>query len=132
MNILNEDTPIELNPRAMQMYAEVAKVRGVDGVTTREQPMSSLNKQEGGGHYKQFKIQPIEYITANELGYMDGNVIKYISRHRFKNGAEDVRKIIHYCELILELEYGCEDTMAKSKVPSDKPMEHLVDRGWEG
>ena len=67
--------------------------------------MSALGRQTGGTHYKQYKIQPIEYITANNLGFIEGNVVKYISRHRFKNGAEDIRKAIHYCELLLELEY---------------------------
>jgi len=66
---------------------------------------SSLDTQEGGCHYKGLNIQPIEYILANKLGYIEGNVVKYITRHRLKNGAEDIRKIIHYCELLLELEY---------------------------
>jgi hypothetical protein len=67
--------------------------------------LSYLNKQEGGSHYFG-EIQPIEYIHANKLGFIEGNVVKYITRHKSKNGAEDIRKIIHYCELLLELEYG--------------------------
>jgi len=66
----------------------------------------ALDKQEGGRHYKDLKIQPIEYIHANNMGYMEGNVIKYITRHSMKNGVEDIKKVIHYCELLLELEYG--------------------------
>jgi hypothetical protein len=66
--------------------------------------MSYLNKQEGGSHYMQV-IQPIEYIYKNKIGYIEGNVIKYITRHREKNGAEDIRKVIHYCEMLLEMEY---------------------------
>lgn len=68
--------------------------------------MSALDKQEGGNHYKEQAIQPIQYIQANKLGFIEGNVVKYITRHHAKNGAEDVRKVIHYCELLLELEYG--------------------------
>ena len=68
--------------------------------------MSALDKQEGGKHYKDMKIQPIEYIVDNKLGWHEGNVVKYISRHGFKNGAEDVKKVIHYCELLLEKVYG--------------------------
>ena len=49
---------------------------------------------------------PIEYISKNKLDFLEGNIIKYISRHKKKNGAEDIRKVIHYAELILELEYG--------------------------
>ena len=64
-----------------------------------------LSKQEGGQHYKDKAIQPIVYIHANGLGFCEGNVVKYITRHKEKNGAEDIRKVIHYCELLLELEY---------------------------
>lgn len=67
---------------------------------------SPLNQQVGGSHYKDMKIQPIEFISANGLGFMEGNIVKYVSRHKTKNGAEDVKKIIHYAKLILSLEYG--------------------------
>lgn len=67
--------------------------------------MSALDKQEGGDHYKT-AIQPIEFIHANKLGFIEGNVVKYVTRHRNKNGAEDIRKAIHYLELLLDLEYA--------------------------
>jgi hypothetical protein len=66
---------------------------------------NALTKQEGGSHYKNMKIQPIEFITANDLGFIEGCVVKYICRHADKNGAEDIRKIIHYCELLLQTKY---------------------------
>ena len=66
----------------------------------------ALERQVDGAHYKDLPIQPVEYIHANKLTYLAGNVVKYISRHKAKGGAADVRKAIHYCELILELEYG--------------------------
>jgi hypothetical protein len=53
-----------------------------------------------------FAIMPIEYISKNKLDFLEGNIIKYISRHKHKNGAEDIKKVIHYAELILELKYG--------------------------
>lgn len=65
-----------------------------------------LKKQEGGNHYKDMKIQPVEFITANNLGFLEGNVVKYICRHHAKNGAEDIKKAIHYCELLLQTKYG--------------------------
>lgn len=68
-------------------------------------PLNALNKQEGGSHYKSMKIQPIEFITANNLGFIEGCIVKYICRHADKNGAEDIRKIIHYCELLLQTKY---------------------------
>lgn len=66
----------------------------------------ALTKQVGGDHYKQFQIQPVEFIVANDIGFLEGNVIKYIVRHRDKNGADDIRKAMHYCEIILSLHYG--------------------------
>jgi hypothetical protein len=67
---------------------------------------NALRKQEGGNHYKDMAIQPVEFITANNLGFLEGNVVKYICRHHAKNGAEDIKKAIHYCELLLQTKYG--------------------------
>lgn len=65
-----------------------------------------LTKQVGGEHYKNYKIQPIEYAMANKLNYCQSNAIKYITRYRDKNGKEDLLKAIHNIEILLELEYG--------------------------
>ena len=65
---------------------------------------SSLSKQVAGDHYKDLPIQPVEYIYANAIGYFEGNVIKYISRWRKKNGIADLEKAKHYIELLIELE----------------------------
>lgn len=70
-----------------------------------ENPTSALDKQVSGDHYKSCGIQPIEYIHANGLSYLEGNVIKYTTRHSKKNGRQDIEKAIHYLELILEMEY---------------------------
>ena len=67
-----------------------------------------LDRQVGGNHYKDCGIQPVEYIHANKLDYFEGNVVKYITRHKLKGGHEDIEKVIHYAELILELKYGKE------------------------
>lgn len=67
---------------------------------------SALNVQVGGEHYKNLAIQPVAYIHANNLSFLEGNVVKYITRHKTKNKAQDIRKIIHYCTLILQLEYN--------------------------
>lgn len=66
--------------------------------------MSALDDQVGGDHYKKLKIQPIEYIHANGIGYMEGNVIKYVSRWKEKNGIKDLEKAKHYIDLLIELE----------------------------
>ena len=67
--------------------------------------MSALQQQVGGDHYRAKGIQPIEYIHANNLGFCEGNVVKYVTRHKEKHGASDIKKAIHYLELLLELEY---------------------------
>lgn len=71
--------------------------------------MSALDRQEGGGHYKDMKIQPIEYIVENGLDWFQGNIVKYASRHKQKGGAADLRKVIHYAELALLMQYGDKD-----------------------
>lgn len=65
---------------------------------------SALEKQVGGSHYKRFAIQPIEFINANNLSYMQGNVIKYVVRYPFKNGLTDLEKAKHYIEMLIEFE----------------------------
>jgi hypothetical protein len=71
---------------------------------TSEKRKTPLTQQIGGRHYKQLAIQPVEYIHANGIGYFEGNVIKYVSRWRDKGGVEDLRKALHYLELLIELE----------------------------
>ena len=78
--------------------------------------MSVYNKQIGGSHYKKMKIQPSKFVIENELLFPEGNVIKYICRHRFKNGKEDLLKAIHFIEMIIERDYSKTET----KNPLDK------------
>lgn len=73
--------------------------------TLEPEHKSALDKQVSGNHYKDCGIQPIEYIHANNLNYFEGNAVKYITRHRKKNGKADIEKAIHYLELLLEMEY---------------------------
>lgn len=63
-----------------------------------------LSVQVGGGHYKSMAIQPVEYITKNNLPYCEANVIKYISRWREKGGKKDLEKAKHYIDLLIQLE----------------------------
>ena len=65
-----------------------------------------LSEQIGGDHYRQGDIQPIEYIHANDMDFFSGNVVKYITRWKYKNGLEDLKKAKHYIELLMEQEYG--------------------------
>jgi hypothetical protein len=65
---------------------------------------SALNKQVGGSHYKKLKIQPVEYIHANGIPFIEGCIIKYATRWRDKGGLQDIDKIIQFAELLKELE----------------------------
>jgi|TARA_R110000824_G_scaffold360485_1_gene548244 hypothetical protein len=81
--------------------------RTYDFYLRRMKEQKALDQQVGGQHYKGCKIQPVEYIHANGLDYLEGNVIKYITRHRTKGeGRKDIEKAIHYAQLILEMEYN--------------------------
>jgi hypothetical protein len=51
-------------------------------------------------HYN-MEIQPIEFILGNELGFCEGNIIKYTCRYKQKGGVEDLKKVIHYAELLI-------------------------------
>lgn len=72
----------------------------------REAEVENLFKtQIGGDHYLGFAIQPTEFSQRNKLGWCEANVIKYVCRHKFKNGVEDINKAIHYLEILKEIEY---------------------------
>lgn len=64
---------------------------------------NALVNQIGGSHYKSLQMQPIELIVKAELSYIQGNIVKYITRYKNKNGKEDIRKCMHYAELAIEL-----------------------------
>jgi len=60
-------------------------------------------QQVGGSHYKDKAIQPWDYIASNSLGYLEGNVVKYVSRWREKGGLEDLKKAQHYLTKLIEV-----------------------------
>jgi len=62
----------------------------------------ALDTQVGGNHYKDMAIQPLEYIMANNMSYCEANVVKYISRWKSKGGVEDLRKVKHYIDLLID------------------------------
>lgn len=66
----------------------------------------ALSIQVGGGHYKTLPIQPVEFCHANKIPFLEGSVIKYVVRHRNKNGKQDLEKARHFIDLLIELEYG--------------------------
>lgn len=67
--------------------------------------------QVGGSHYKDCKIQPTEFIYANNIPFIEGNIIKYVIRHRSKNGIEDLKKARHYIDLLINFEYESKENI---------------------
>ena len=79
---------------ARKMRNEDARIEKTEVLTT----------QVGGDHYSKLAIQPVEYINANHLTYLQGNVIKYVTRYKDKNGLQDLQKARHYIDILIELE----------------------------
>lgn len=77
-----------------------------------------LDRQEGGDHYKNYAIQPVDFAMRNGLDLCQANVVKYVCRFRDKGGLEDLKKARHYIDLLILYEYGAEE-----KETSD---------GWDG
>lgn len=70
---------------------------------TGAQP-SANEIQIGGDHYKSQGIQPWDFIVANNMGFLDGNVVKYVARYKQKNGLQDLEKARHYLDKLIEVE----------------------------
>ena len=63
-----------------------------------------FDHQEGGDHYKDMEIQPVVFIHANNIPFIEGCVIKYMCRWRERGGVQDLKKAKHYLELLIEME----------------------------
>ena len=64
-----------------------------------------LAEQIGSDHYKKMKVEPAYFISENKLEFAEGNVVKYVCRHKYKNKSQDIKKAIHYLKIILERDY---------------------------
>ena len=96
-------TPVGSVGEVLELLSNEGRDVGV--IKTMYNPLIS---QEGGGHYKNRGIQPIEYSEANKLGACQHSIVKYITRHEDKNGIEDLSKIIHFTLLEAYFKYGVE------------------------
>lgn len=72
-------------------------------------PKPALDTQVGGDHYKALAIQPVQYIHANNIPFIEGSVIKYVTRWRTKGGIADLEKARHFLDLLIELERKRQD-----------------------
>jgi hypothetical protein len=83
--------------------------------------------QIGGTHYKDMPIQPIDFITKNNIPYIEGNIIKYLCRWKSKNGVEDLKKAKHYLEMLIDIETPKSDPIHDAII--DALQSH--DTGWK-
>ena len=81
--------------------------------------MSANDTQIAGSHYKGKAIQPWDYIASNDLGYFEGNIVKYVSRWKDKGGIDDLRKAKHYLDKLIELQGQAEHKGIKVTLPTD-------------
>lgn len=86
-------------------------------------PQKANDVQVGGDHYKKKTIEPWDYIIANNLGFLEGNAIKYITRHKEKNGVQDIDKAIHYLTKLKETLEAREIRAGKVEVPITRPAQ---------
>lgn len=84
---------------------------------------SALSVQIGGGHYKEGSIQPVQYIEANNLGFLEGCVVKRVTRHGRTGGKgrQDIEKAIHELQLLLEIRYPAEQEAEMETLPGPLP-----------
>lgn len=75
-----------------------------NSLNKRTQEKPALDRQVGGDHYKEYAIQPVEFIHDNEIPFCEGNAIKYLCRWRTKGGIADLEKAKHYIDLLIQLE----------------------------
>lgn len=120
-----------------QQEAEEQELR--DGTISEEFVKdNALKSQVGGSHYKDMKIQPIVFCQENKLGACESSIIKYVCRHRSKNGLEDLRKARHFIDILISLEYtetkevGCifdigQDREFQTMHENEKQTEKCID-----
>lgn len=97
---------------------------------------SALNQQIGGGHYKKLRYQPMSFIAKMHLSFSQGCIVKYVSRYRYKNGLEDLKKAVHYCQLANELSDTSKHTkllrIIRPKFVKRETLKYILCNGLEG
>jgi hypothetical protein len=94
--------------------------------------MTTLKTQIGGSHYKTMAIQPVEFIHKNNIGFIEGSVIKYVTRWRSKNGVEDLRKAKHFLEILIEQECSDVKTAVENAKREISRIDAIGQNGGDG
>ena len=77
-----------------------------------------MSRQVGGDHYTKMKIQPVEFIQANNIPFMEGSAIKYLARWRDKGGIQDLQKARHFIDMLIEYEINAQNRQSKESARS--------------
>ena len=85
--------------------------------------MKPYDKQIGGSHYQNFKIQPSKFVIENKLLFPEGSVIKYICRHPYKDGKQDLEKAKHFIDMIIERDYPAKKDFLEEAEKEKKELE---------
>ncbi len=91
-------------PGSVRWLSPEEHEKRISEATANAMLASAFEKQEGGSHYRTMKIQPVEYIHKNGIGFVEGAVVKYVSRWRAKGGVADLKKARHMLDLLIEME----------------------------
>lgn len=90
----------------------------------KKKKMSANDRQVGGDHYQKQKIQHWDYVLANDIPYMEAQIIKYVSRHRDKNGVQDLEKAVHFLHKLIEVERAkAEELVGEAKASLKVPYQ---------
>ena len=92
--------------KMLKLKRKMLTLKPVQAEVKRQEPAQASDaneRQVGGAHYKDKAIQPWDFIASNKLGYLEGNIIKYVSRWQDKGGIEDLRKARHYLDKLIEV-----------------------------
>ena len=98
------------NNRPLNTMDEIAYHELESKCKNLEEKLGAYDKQVGGAHYKDMKVQPAQFINDNKLLFAEGNAIKYICRHKHKGEVQDLEKAKHYIDMIIERAYGPKET----------------------
>ena len=93
--------------------------------------MSANDEQVGGRHYIEKTIQPWDYIIANNMGYLEGNIIKYVSRYQEKGGVEDLIKASHYLDKLIEVKRNESKRISEITVSTTPAAGEKINQVWK-
>lgn len=93
----------KIEPMVVSVFGDPTDADEEKNMAVMQEQSKANAVQIGGQHYQSKAIQPWDYIASNGLGYLEGNVVKYVSRWKEKGGVEDLKKAAHYLAKLIEV-----------------------------